>query len=452
MATELSFISARQITNDSGVVQSGALVYFYRENTTTNLTVWDSDAADSAHAQPVVCDSGGFVPLVYVDDTYDYKIVIQTAAGVTLQTYDEIPKAVDTTSGTTDFAKFLMEWTVVTDSTLSPDTSDSGKGYQCNTGSNNITVTLPSAIAVGNGKGFAFKKTSASNTLTINAATSPSQQTIDGRNLVTLYQLNDLAYCISDGADWQILSNSDYLQRLPKLYRSGCILSNDTDADHDINVTAGSWRDIDDTYDIVLTSEITKQIDAVWASGDDAGGLDTGTVTTSTTYHVFVIANPTSGAVDVLFSTSLASPTMPSGYTKKRRVGSVVTDSSSNILPFVQHGDLFYWDSPQYSIYSSTGTATTRTHVLDVPTGIRLECVVNLFVDNASQIYAFPTDVTATTPSSTASPLITAEHGGGAYGRQVQLLTDTSAQINFQTNTNTNARFAVVSFKDAFIT
>lgn len=452
MATDLSFVSGLQITNDSGVVQSGALLYFYRETTTTDLTVWTDDAASVAHAQPVECDSGGFVPLVYVDDTYDYKIVVKTSAGVTLRTYDELPKAVDTTSGTSDFAKFLMEWTAVSDSTLSPATSDLGKGYKCNTGSNTITVTLPSAIASGNGKGFAFKKTSASNSLIINAATSPSQQTIDARNLVTLYQNNDLVYIISDGANWQILGTSDYLQRLPTLYRSGCALSNDTDADHDINVTAGSWRDIDDTYDLILTSEITKQIDAVWASGDDAGGMDTGTVTTDTTYHVFLIANPTSGEVDVLFSTSLASPTMPTGYTKKRRVGSVLTDGSSNILPFVQHDDLFYWDSPQYSVEASTGTATTQSHALVVPQGIRLECTVNAFVDNASQLYIFPTDATEQTPSSTASPLMTAESGAAAYGGQLQVLTDTDGEINLQTNTSTDVHFAVVSFRDTFVT
>src|SRR3990167_5809631 len=71
---------------------------------------------------------------------------------------------------------------------------------------------------------------------------------------------------------------------------SGLILSIDAgDTDHDINVTSGEARDAADSADMVLSLEITKKIDAAWAVGDDAGGIDTGSVANNTIYYVWLI-------------------------------------------------------------------------------------------------------------------------------------------------------------------
>jgi len=69
-----------------------------------------------------------------------------------------------------------------------------------------------------------------------------------------------------------------------------------------------------------------------------AGGLDTGSEASNTWYYVYVIQNPTTGTVSVLISASPTSPTMPSGYTRKRRIGSFLNSSSGNIRPFAQGG------------------------------------------------------------------------------------------------------------------
>lgn len=118
---------------------------------------------------------------------------------------------------------------------------------------------------------------------------------------------------------------------LPKGYVTGLEVSLDTDTDHDVNVTAGEARDDADSENIVLSSEITKQIDAAWAVGDDAGGLDTGSVAASTTYYVWLIKRTDTGIVDVLFSASNSAPTMPSNYDKKRLFARLKTDGDSNI-------------------------------------------------------------------------------------------------------------------------
>ena len=80
-----------------------------------------------------------------------------------------------------------------------------------------------------------------------------------------------------------------------------------------------------------FTSAVTKEIDSVWAEGSAAGGLDSGTVVVDSTYYIFVINNPTTGVTDGLISLSRTAPTLPSGYTKKRLVGYITTESGGLI-------------------------------------------------------------------------------------------------------------------------
>ncbi|MEE9241490.1 MAG: hypothetical protein V3U53_09930, partial [bacterium] len=119
------------------------------------------------------------------------------------------------------------------------------------------------------------------------------------------------------------------------------ISNNGTDLDHDIDFSAGGCFDSLLKEAMVLASVLVKQIDAIWAVGTNAGGMDTGAVAASTLYAVWAIKRTDTGVVDALFSLSFTSPTMPGSYDKKRLIGFVVTDGSSNILTFKQSGDYF---------------------------------------------------------------------------------------------------------------
>ena len=70
-----------------------------------------------------------------------------------------------------------------------------------------------------------------------------------------------------------------------------------------------------------------------------AGGLDTGTIATSTWYSVWRIGKA-DGTRAWLLSLSATAPTMPSGYTLKARVGWIRTDGTANKYPlaFKQYG------------------------------------------------------------------------------------------------------------------
>lgn len=170
MPTILSFLSGRQITNDSGVPQAGAKVYHYRATTTTNLTVWQDSDATVPHAQPVVCDAGGFVPLIYVDDTFNWKIVVTTATDVILPQYnfDNLQKAEPATPvATYSFAKFPWEQVSAAGSPVALTAADAGKAYEADTTGGNVEFDLPPAGDVSNGTGFIFKKTVAANAMII---------------------------------------------------------------------------------------------------------------------------------------------------------------------------------------------------------------------------------------------------------------------------------------------
>jgi len=149
------------------------------------------------------------------------------------------------------------------------------------------------------------------------------------------------------------------VQVFERAHIAGLVLSSDTDTDHDINVTAGEARDAADGSDLTLSTETTKQIDAAWAAGDDAGGLDTGAVAADTVYAVWLISKAAGASVDVLISLSFTAPTMPTDYTLKRLVGFVWTDASSNIRPFTQNGDWFFLKDPFQDLNDATITSIT---------------------------------------------------------------------------------------------
>ena len=166
--------------------------------------------------------------------------------------------------------------------------------------------------------------------------------------------------------DYRFVSdNRTILKDLPPKHLTGLILSNDTDTVNDINITAGYCTDSTDAYSLNLATEITKQIDATWAAGDDAGGLFSGTVAADTTYHVFLILKDSDGSIDAGFDTSLTAANIPAGYTAYRRIGSILTNATSGIYQFTQTDDRFDWDdvASDFSVAFHTGRVSRTIKV-----------------------------------------------------------------------------------------
>jgi hypothetical protein len=223
---------------------------------------------------------------------------------------------------------------------------------------------------------------------------------------------------------------------------AGLTLSNNgSDATNDIDIAAGSAVDSSVADVLVLASALTKQLDAAWAVGTNAGGLDTGAIANGT-YHVFLIKRPDTGVVDVLFSTSPTAPTMPTGYTLKRRIGSILRETAA-IVPFTQWGDEFLRTTPLLDISATNPGTSAVTRALLVPTGIVVGAMFhyNAGLHAAAGVHAYfsPLDVADTVPASAAAPLHSSLSSNGSRaggGGRATVKTDTSAQIRSRISTS----------------
>lgn len=154
----------------------------------------------------------------------------------------------------------------------------------------------------------------------------------------------------------------------------GLTLSNNSaDANNDIDIAPGEAAS-DDAAPVLLklTSAITKRLDAAWAVGDGEGGLDTGTKANLTWYHLWLIRRSDTGVVDVLFSASATSPTMPMSYDQKRRLGAVRTDGAGNLDAFSQMGDEFLWGNARTDVNANNPGTAAVLRTLSVPPGIKV--------------------------------------------------------------------------------
>lgn len=222
------------------------------------------------------------------------------------------------------------------------------------------------------------------------------------------------------------------------------ISNNPADPNNDINITTGWCSDSTKSEIIKLTSSYTKQLDNAWSEGLNCGGLDTGNKQANTWYHVFVISKADGGA-DVLFSTSVAAPMLPNTYIYKRRIGSLKTDSSGNIVRFKQNGDFFEYIYPIND--ASLTNPSTRLINVSVPSGIDVGLIHTTYVV-----------CTAGTPSFQGN-LVSPSYAGSATGYELFLnvnivlsttskliITDTAQVKLVTTGSATNSSLGVTTF------
>jgi len=209
----------------------------------------------------------------------------------------------------------------------------------------------------------------------------------------------------------------------------GLQLSNDAGTPNtkvDISIGAASAREIG-TGVINVTSPLILDCTTVGANG-----LDTGSLAASTCYHVFAIGKP--GSTAAFASTSLT-PTLPATYTQARRIGSVITDSSSHILGFSQFGDEFLLNSPVNNVTTSALGTTATTYTLTVPVGVRVNALIRASGSAAAlwMLLLTPMDVAAEVPNTpTGNVSLTGP-------------TSVTSASNFNIRTNTSAQIRAVS-------
>ncbi len=216
----------------------------------------------------------------------------------------------------------------------------------------------------------------------------------------------------------------------------GLTLSNNgTDAVNDIDIAAGRCSQLSDAAPLVLASTLTKRLDAAWAVGSGNGGRDTGSIADGT-WHVWLIKRSDTGVVDALFSTSATSPTMPSNYDIKRRIGSVIR-TSGTLNGLTQIEDHFYYGATDRN---DTSAVSNTLLTLTVPTGIKVRPILNFSVAATGSA-----NITVTVNNgdlATSNQTILQVRDGGTQVKQFRnntssIWTNTSGQIRFTQSNNT---------------
>lgn len=212
---------------------------------------------------------------------------------------------------------------------------------------------------------------------------------------------------------------------------SGLLISNNGTTS--IDTSSGVCTDSTNALNIVLAATMTKT-QASWTAGTGNGGLDTGVIANSTWYHFYVIYNATTNATDVIFSTSASTPTMPSGYTYKRLIGSALTDGSHNWTAFIAYeignGLIEYtWYVPvQAYTVSSSGTSAITATLTGCPTGIKVKWVGSAAIINSVGYWLLTSlDQADTIPSSSVFTLVA--NSSTPMSSEVVVITNTSAQV-----------------------
>lgn len=294
--------------------------------------------------------------------------------------------------------------------------------------SRNINITGTTAITaftVASGLVF-FVRFDAALTLTNNA----SIVTNTGANIFT--GAGDTCIIRSTAANTvEVLSYSRASQTILRGYIDGCIMST-AGSSATMSIAAGQATDSTGVALLNLSSSISKTTSA-WAVGTAQGGLDTGAIANSTWYYFYLIRRPDTGVVDVIFSTSSTSPTLPANYTQFRYIGAALTNGSGQWTSFVQDGNQFQWLSPVLDVSASSSGTSAVLRTLSVPRR-RVRALMNVrFVVGASGAYLYISDPSTTdlAPSATVSPLMTVgtTAANSSLSVQVQCTTNTSAQI-----------------------
>ena len=235
----------------------------------------------------------------------------------------------------------------------------SGGQFFTDSGTANAYVLSPvspfkSPVSSGAGEGYfngmiisfrAGNANSGASTVNVNSAGVKNLKKADGTDVATgdILTTRDVAFRY-DGTNFVKVENvnpaRNTIQGISYLNKPVTLVNDGISINDTIGFDAGTF--ITSSGSQIYLPIIRKKIQSsgVWTAGDTNNGLDTGARVANAFYRTFVIQNNTSGAYDILFSSSATSPTVPSGYTNLGIMDyALIRTNSSNIIA------LSNWDS-----------------------------------------------------------------------------------------------------------
>jgi hypothetical protein len=231
--------------------------------------------------------------------------------------------------------------------------------------------------------------------------------------------------------------------------------NNATDANNDIDFSAGNFILNNGSGQGLLATALTKRLDASWVAGTNQGGLLSGTKAINSTYHWFAIQKP-DGTVDVGAILGVAGTTpdptsvLPSGYTtfSKNPIVSVITDGSGNIINgdfnYKQDGNYIFKFNADITEFSRTNTAVSSLQEIKIPAGIKVQAHCGLYIDISSTSAGTNSAVTVqdfnkNTVTHYASGVVkVASFTNTNYAKPLPVISNKSRQIWFSSTGATN--------------
>lgn len=434
-----------QYVDTNGDPYSGAVLKPYSAGTSTAINFATGSDGDTTVGS-IALNAAGFpevsgnIVIPYVQEKYKLALYPTQAAADANTGAIWNPDAIPITQ---DFAGTTRTIT----STTALDSSDANTHIRA---SGTITLNLPDIDSVGAGFVFTIRN-DGTNDVTLDP--NGSEQ-INGAATLVLGKKQS-ALVISGVTSWSALVSLDPAQlatdyataaqgALAGFSKNRPILSNNTtDSDHDIDISAGGILSSDETTSLVLSSALTKQIDATWAAGNNAGGLFSGTVANDTWYHVFLIKKDSDGSIDAGFDTSVTAANIPAGYTAYRRIASILTDGSANIVQFIQVDNRFIYDVPIIDVAQTSPGDTAVLATLSTPPGrevlaINVVSLEDTSPDANSFVIITSPDQTDTAPSTSAFTAFIVLQGSDIASNVIaETLTNTSSQIRYHVEGST---------------
>ena len=206
-----------------------------------------------------------------------------------------------------------------------------------------------------------------------------------------------------------------------------------------IHAKSNTEIDVDANILSVEDTKTTAVNVTINAAVTGANGLDAGALGATTWYYVWAIYNTTTSTVAGLLSASIAAPTMPAGYAKKRLIGYAKTDGASDLLKSYQFMNEFMWDIPTSVVSDASAGAWSAAVPCSgaIPSGVRMGIfgLASSDDDDASTgVWIRPNGSTwSTSPMDGITTLITGAPLARISGQRKCAL-DSSQQIQYRSD------------------
>lgn len=342
MATRLSNPVPQFFDGNGEPFNSGSLVFF-ANGTTTPKNVFSDVGGTTSIGNSVTLDSAGAVPDFYGDGPYRVRLLDVDSVQIWERDDVLIESAQSGQYSAWDVSTTYADQDIVQGTDLIYYKSNAGS----NTGNNPVTdlVNWTQLVLLG--------IYNASTTYAVGDLAVASDGFIYRSKINS--NINNEPSISTDEWGAAVVLPASSSNTLPLDYLAGYVITKDVgDTLHDINYSAGSARDSTNTADIIRSSVLIKRIDANWTEGTNGGGFPSAlSLAADTLYNVFVILKNDETLVDGGFDTSATAVNLladATDYDKFRLVGTVLTDSSSN-LDIIRNEN----DSITTSSYAASG-------------------------------------------------------------------------------------------------